>query len=313
MSQAIKGRVLTVTPDLAQKWLERTTNDKARNRHVNQGRVEEYVATIKAGKWRCNGEAIILDADGYVLDGQHRLWAVFYAERPIEVMVVEGVDRDTFATIDTGANRTMANVLQIRGQAHAAVLGSALRWLALYRQKAMFSAGGVRTGGVKSRVTHERLLELLGKEPGIMESLALASVKGLAICGPLSAFVFCHYCFQAQNRDLAEDFFGRLGSGVGLEAGDPILALREKLLEAKATHAGVQTVDVIFVTFKAWWAIQDGVRIGKQQLAWRRQATERRPAEPFPYLDQPRPRWRVDDIRKRKGLTQPRARAVAGA
>src|SRR4029453_14527638 len=41
---------------------------------------------------------------------------------------------------------------------------------------------------------------------------------------------FCHYLFHCIDPDTADDFVDRLGSDANHEEGDPILALRRKLL-----------------------------------------------------------------------------------
>ena len=58
---------------------------------------DELVASIRE-----NGQfdAIVL-LDGAILDGQHRLWAVIESKTPVETIIIRGIAREAFATIDT--------------------------------------------------------------------------------------------------------------------------------------------------------------------------------------------------------------------
>ena len=64
--------IVTITPELAQEWLDRGGN----NRKVTRRRIEAMTAAILRGEWQLTGEAIKLDDDGRVRDGQNRLHAI---------------------------------------------------------------------------------------------------------------------------------------------------------------------------------------------------------------------------------------------
>lgn len=97
----IRAEVVTVTPEQAGKWLERSTNV----RPVSDGRVETLCRVLLAGGWKLNGEPIIFDEYGNLVDGQHRLWAIFKSGVTAILTVVTGVPRDAVPTIDTGTSR----------------------------------------------------------------------------------------------------------------------------------------------------------------------------------------------------------------
>jgi hypothetical protein len=52
--------IVTITPELAQEWLDRGGT----NRKITRRRIEAMTAAIQRGEWRLTGEAIKLDADG---------------------------------------------------------------------------------------------------------------------------------------------------------------------------------------------------------------------------------------------------------
>jgi hypothetical protein len=67
--------IVTITPDPAQDWLDRGgTNRKITRRHI-----EAMTAAIRRGEWQLTGEAIKLDGEGRVRNGQNRLHAIVEA------------------------------------------------------------------------------------------------------------------------------------------------------------------------------------------------------------------------------------------
>ena len=71
--------VITITPEMAQEWLDRGGT----NRKITRRRIEAMSAAILRGEWRLTGEAIKLDKDGHVRDGQNRLHAIAEAGVPV--------------------------------------------------------------------------------------------------------------------------------------------------------------------------------------------------------------------------------------
>ena len=73
-------KVETITPKLAEKWMEANKN----NRPLRRSLVGRYAGAIRRGQWELNGESIKFDEDGVLFDGQHRLAAVVEANKPIK-------------------------------------------------------------------------------------------------------------------------------------------------------------------------------------------------------------------------------------
>ena len=118
---------IRLTPEVATALLEHNQL----NRPLRDHHVKRLAAQIVAGKWKFNGDTIKVAETGDVLDGQHRLWAVIEAKRPVETIVVYGIARDAFATIDTlRAVRTGADVLALNGASrYRHIISAALAWL----------------------------------------------------------------------------------------------------------------------------------------------------------------------------------------
>lgn len=119
----VNSEVLTITPKVAEyllnlNWIE--------NRPLLDATVAKYAAAIKHGHWKLNGEPIIVANNGTMIDGQHRLYAVVEADKPIDALVTFGVDYDVVNTINCGRPRTMA-FLSKMSPARAAALNFILR------------------------------------------------------------------------------------------------------------------------------------------------------------------------------------------
>src|SRR5438874_7324620 len=87
--------VMTITPELAQEWLDRGGT----NRKITRRRIEALAAAIERGEWRLTGEAIKLDDEGRVRDEQNRLHAIVQAGIPVRSVVARGVSEDAFDVI----------------------------------------------------------------------------------------------------------------------------------------------------------------------------------------------------------------------
>src|SRR6266540_4297318 len=102
--------IMTITPELAQEWLDRGGT----NRKTTRRRIEAMTAAIQRGEWQLTGEAIKLYHEGRVRDGQNRLHAIVEAGIPVRSVVARGVSEDAFDVMDTGRSRNAADVLHPR-------------------------------------------------------------------------------------------------------------------------------------------------------------------------------------------------------
>jgi hypothetical protein len=84
---------------------------------------------IERGDWQLTGEAIKLDDQGRVRDGQNRLRAIVQAGIPVRSVVAHGVSEDTVDVMNTGRSRNAADVLHIHGYPNQNALAAAARGL----------------------------------------------------------------------------------------------------------------------------------------------------------------------------------------
>lgn len=106
--QKNKIEVVRMTPDLARAILKNNIN----NRNVKRERVNLYASDMEKGRWQLNGESIVIDANGNLKDGQHRLMAVIKSQCTVPMVVVTGVDADC-NIYDRGSGRSVKDIMTI--------------------------------------------------------------------------------------------------------------------------------------------------------------------------------------------------------
>jgi len=116
------ARIETITPDKAKAY---SANNN--NRSINKMNLAFLKSEILAGNYQMNGQTIVISTSGKLLDGQHRLTAVVETGLPIESIVVNNVDEDTFVTMDTGKPRGGSDALDIHGVQNSKHIASAIR------------------------------------------------------------------------------------------------------------------------------------------------------------------------------------------
>ena len=107
--------VMDISPEVAESML----SENSRNRKIDKYRVALYATQMQEGKWRLNGEPIILSESGSLLNGQHRLSAVIASGVTIKSLVVNGIPDSDFDTIDQGKPRTNGDIFSIAGMTNA--------------------------------------------------------------------------------------------------------------------------------------------------------------------------------------------------
>ncbi len=273
-------RIEDLDPSKAEALLEQNERlvkaGKFNNRHVSDTRTKRYEDDMKARNWALNGEAIKIGVNGEVLDGQHRLWAVLNSGITIKTVVVYGMDPKLFSTLDQGWGRNGGSILSILRVPSPREVSAALNWLFRYQQKKVNSGTGL--GNSLSNPEIERTFF---KYPDIVNSIEFG--KATKKLMPTSVGIVTHFLLvNHAGQKKATAFFEDLAEGAGLEKGDPVLALREKLRDIKTKFEKRKpTSDEYFaLILKAWQFREDGMEVTKRLLVWRKGRDK------FPYLDE---------------------------
>ena len=101
----------TITPKQAKDYL--ATAEAGRRPDARA--VGNYARTMKSKAWVVNGQPVIFDSKGHLIDGIQRLSACIEAGVPFTTVVARNVQGDTLHTIDQHRARSYVAVLEARG------------------------------------------------------------------------------------------------------------------------------------------------------------------------------------------------------
>lgn len=247
-------QIQTITPEYAAALLAKNTS----NRPLTSSHADNIAKGIKRGEWKLNGDAIRISEDGVLLDGQHRLSAIVRAGIPVQSVVIGGLPREVFDTIDVGAKRRgTSDVMAIRGEKHYTTLSAAAY---LYQQYMVYGSPFVR---LKDKLpSTQELIALVEAKPILREAASFAAAN-VWIKKNMSASIgaFCWAVFHEHEPEDAADFFEKLSTGEGLKKGDPVLLLRERLMENASAISTMSRHYKTAMTFKAFRHFMRGTKL----------------------------------------------------
>lgn len=213
----------TITPKMAESWLELNKD----NRPMRDHHVKMLAKEMREGRWHLNGEAIVFDWDGKLLDGQHRLWAAYEYEQTFETAVVRGVDPAAFKTIDSGLKRSAGDVLAKADVPYGVLTAAAVRLIHFYET-------GRRDYNVINRMSNAETLDLVKTYPRVVDAVALvgprSDIKRVMPNTSVAAFV---YLALEDDRAKTEEFLEALATGADLKRSDPRLVCRNLFTNLK--------------------------------------------------------------------------------
>ena len=262
--------IVMITPDMARKLLE----GNKQNRPLIQAHVNRISGQIRDGKWKFNGDTIKIADTEDILDGQHRLWAIFETGIAVPSVIVRGIKADAFSTIDTIRRvRSGADVLALTDQATAKTLSytaAALKWLIQYQR----TKGDLRIKGrAQYRPENSDILAAYNAHDHMPD--AVDKVKHLrALCAP-SILAFVYYIAASQNAEIGDKMIEVFDAPGKTALTHPFMILRDQLAKNK-----YPPVEKIALMFKALNAVRHNKRVSV--LRWTGQGAN---AEPFPIIN----------------------------
>lgn len=245
MTSTLHTSIETITPEMAAEMLK----GKASNRTPSAHHTDFLTEAILRDEWVLNGEPIILNGDGSLLDGQHRLLAVIKANKSITSLVVRGVSKSAFTTMDQGRRRSAADVLGIEGLANSRTLATAARNLELWRRR----RPGSFWVSAQFHVTNAEILGIVRDHPHLVE--CVSSVTGLRKVQrlmPPGIAAWLYYEFSRRDVDGAAEFFRLLEHGENFGTGHPVFHLRERLLDNITNSSKLPKDILVALVIKAW-------------------------------------------------------------
>jgi hypothetical protein len=249
----------TRKPDSRDGWYLLAPGDAQRlidaqptNRPMRLSKSERFAKDITSGKWRPNGEPLILDEQDLLADGQGRCRAVVLAGRPIEVYVIHGIPRKFFPTFDTGQARTGADTLSINGVKHYAVVS------AVAKIGITLAAGG--SGANINKPATNQDIEAFSKKNAARIDAAVEKLHRVWIKSPLAPSILTYVYMAAAEIDDEKALRWALGVALGenLPAGSPMLTLRNRLIGLKGEQHRAKNYEKLAWAIKSWNAFAAG-------------------------------------------------------
>jgi hypothetical protein len=121
--EKLTTKVETISPNTAIMYLK----NAGKNRKLSEKKVQDYAKQMTDGEWVLNGEPIIFGKSGNLIDGQHRLRAVIYANTTVQMLVVRGVNDEYFDSIDSGKSRSLQDVFSCKDIANSQLISSIVK------------------------------------------------------------------------------------------------------------------------------------------------------------------------------------------
>jgi hypothetical protein len=245
---------ILVTPSLAKLWLE-TRNEG--NRNVNENRVTAYVNEITKGNWKEDtGELIKFSKEGRLLDGQHRLKAVFKSGVSVAFHIAKNLEDSVFQVIDTGKPRGGSDAMKIAGIKHYTQLSSIM-------QKYNLLSKGMHKGGKGVTLSNTEIINLYNSRPNYWNEKVIHSVRQKAkFNNIISTTLIGGFSAVFDEKDLIKSisFFEELCYGKQV-TNNTVNLLRDKLIQKRIskTHSLSLKSETAYI-IKAW----NAYRLGKE-------------------------------------------------
>jgi hypothetical protein len=217
----MNAEIKLITPAIATGLLKLNTN----NRPLDERTIAVYADDMKNGRWRENGESIIITDLPRLGSGQHRLFATIRSGFSWKAVVVREVPDSSFPTLDTGKKRSAGNVLSCAGHKNAVALAATLTAIEAFAEAKIYLFTGKRSTS--------RIDELIGQYPDADVAIDLAKPIQSALNGSLALMAGALYWGLKIDEPLTVQFATQLASGAGLYAGCPALALRNAILKPR--------------------------------------------------------------------------------
>lgn len=212
-----------MTPAMAREIL--ASNDN--NRNPDERSIQKLVVQMQAGKWVLNGDTVVISESGRLLDGQHRLTAVVLSGVTVPMLIARGAHESVFTTIDTGRARKATDIALLAGVPN--------RFEAMSAAKVIYS---LVTGiPLNIPVAPSYYLEVLKRFPsmeGWVSRFVHARGARALIGGGTLIGAMVYLSDIAKRPELAGSLIDGIEKGTNLSSGDPILALRNRVINMRA-------------------------------------------------------------------------------
>lgn len=283
-----------ITVEEAQEWLTKNTI----NRPVRRANVKRLALEILRGTYELNGEPVIRSPEGDIGNGQHQLFALIEAEKirqknpdhwrqygwkgpvTMDKIVIDGIPRDRFDTLDIAQKRTGGDVLYrqklfAEGEYKPSERKILSNDLSVAVRLVWLRAGGMVVSDAP-KFPHSEMLRFLDQHKAIVDAVKFVWTtdreNGKAISQRISRgyMAAMMYLFAAKDGpeqfeklfNKAEELVLSFAMGTDMGKGDPLYELRELLISMKG-NSGERNARVSAIV-KAFTLAHNGEKVAKR-------------------------------------------------
>ena len=228
----MRSEIVKISPELAESWMG------AKNRTLRMGAVSKYKEDILNGNWKLTHQAIAIDWNGNVIDGQHRLKAIIMSGISVVMMVTFDADPNTFDILDSGVGRTASDALFITGMAPrtSKIVCAIIPLITNYEASGSLNNGhqGKKYGSITPFVK-----DFISANPDVIKSAEYGQL--LPYRNNLlkqSSACFLHYLIS-KKYDNASIFLDKVLVGDNVQAGSIEFELRRILIASKTSSKSI--------------------------------------------------------------------------
>lgn len=251
------------------------------NRRERSAWTAELAKRMSTDVWTESWDAIAVDREGFLLNGQHRLTAIIMAGVTLALVVVTDLDPFAFKTGDRPKVRTNRDFLErLNLEAPPKLLAAMLRQLNVY-----LATGDMRSGGLGREFTAQEAEYLLKRFPGVVQ-IAHEQKRIFGLTASTQALL--RFLFAEVDTADADAFWEGVRLGAELRARDSRMLLRNRLTkEINRNGNKADQRHLAALTIKAFNWYREGIEYSK--LIWQPGGAN---AEPFPRIkDLPMRLW----------------------
>lgn len=267
---SITVETIEVTPDLAKEMLD--ANEV--NRNVSQDRVNRYKRAMLNGDWAFIGDPIRQSTTGRVLDGQHRLIAIEESGVTVTLVVIRGIPEQHQKYMDSGRARKAADSVHMMGIANSTIVAAAARLLMVTTNEPAEGEtwdGIVRVGQYAAKVagfSNYEVADYVEAHTNLAASAEIGTRASRGTAAQPTALTLVHYLARRLDPYKADEYMTRLASGIGLEYGSPVFAVRETINrrnrgDSTARSDGAANLALLILAWNHW---REDHRLTKIQL-----------------------------------------------
>lgn len=233
-------------------------------RKLSKDAVDKYASDMAVDAWVFNGAAILINENGELIDGQHRLNAIMESEEPQVLLIVWGVSTDAIETVDANRRRSYADMLamkKIKNHTVVAAVASAAWhwWHGNYGDKNIGRIANPKfLTSTPSNGGKNLWMDKIEKAYGVtFEQAAQVGVKLAKDRRGITAatWALAWLILSAIDKDLREQFFWQLDLGrQPNEISQPVMQLINRLARVKQRETIKRTdqLDMIFTVYNDW-------------------------------------------------------------